>query len=196
LIAELARRFSILAGVALAGVLLTGLYNAWLQVGGLSATWQTPYGRTLLVKLFLVLPLLTLGGLNHYRSVPRLQRWSGRPVIRRSRTLGLSLTRCPAAGRHRRRAVQLVRRFMRRVWAEAVFVVGILMCTAVLLHGTPARHGAHSEHGRLSPAAPLAAPGEMMQGAVSLPQHSFDDTEFSRRVGGKNARQGEASACE
>jgi putative copper resistance protein D len=196
LTAEIARQFSILAGVALAGVLLTGLYNAWLQMGSISAIWQTPYGRTLLVKLLLVLPLLALGGLNHYSRVPRLQRWSERPVARRSRGLSLLLTRRLAAGQHRRQAVQLVRRFTRSVRAEAILIVGILMCTAVLLQGTPARHAAHSEHGRLAPTAPLAPAGEMMQPAVLLPRHSFDDAKFGRRVGGKNARQCEASAPE
>jgi copper resistance protein D len=196
LTAALARRFSMLAGVALAGVLLSGLYNAWRQVGSFSATWQTPYGRTLLVKLFLVMPLLALGGLNHYSSVPRLQRWSGRPSTRGSRQLSLLLTRRLAFGQHKRRAVQLVRRFIHRVRAEALVVVAVLMCTAVLLHGAPARHAAHTRYGRTYPGVPLARSGEMRLRATSLSRHSFDDAELGGRVGGQNARQGEPRARE
>ena len=194
LTAALAWQFSILAGVALAGVLLTGFYNAWLQVGSLSATWQTPYGRTLLAKLVLVVPLLALGGLNHYSSVPRLQRWSGRPVTRRSRRLSLLLMRRLASGQRKRQVVQLVRRFIRRVRAEAIVVVGVLMCTAVLLHGAPARHAAHSQHGRTYPGVPSACPGEMLPRATSLSRHPFDDAKLGWRVGGQNPRQCETSA--
>jgi putative copper export protein len=80
LTAEVARRFSTLAGVALAGVLLTGLYNAWLQVGTISAMWETPYGRMLLVKLLLVCPVLAFGASNHYISVPLVERWARHPL--------------------------------------------------------------------------------------------------------------------
>jgi putative copper export protein len=160
LIADLVRRFSVLAGVALAGVLLTGLYNAWLQVGAISAMWETPYGRLLLVKLCLVIPLIALGAMNHYSTVPFLQRWSGRPVTGRSP--GQLIMRCLAAGRHRRQAVRLLHRFTRRVWAEAIFVVGILICTAFLLHGTPARHALHHEHSLVNPEVSSRAVGKMM----------------------------------
>jgi copper resistance protein D len=146
LLADVARRFSIFAGVALFVVLLTGLYNAWLQVGSIRAMWKTPYGQTLLVKLLLVFPVLALGAANHYISVPLLQRWAGRPlpiplplatwpVMRRLLTNRLGL-----------RGLSLVRQFRRKVLAEALFIAGILLCTALLLHGTPARHGSHMSH--------------------------------------------------
>src|SRR5262249_13519089 len=77
LLADIARRFAVLASLALAGVLVTGLYNAWQRVGTVQALVTTAYGRILLTKLLLVLPLLTLGALNHYLSVPLLQQWAG-----------------------------------------------------------------------------------------------------------------------
>ncbi|MCA9877768.1 MAG: copper resistance protein CopC/CopD, partial [Thermomicrobiales bacterium] len=53
-------RFSVL-GLAAWGILwLSGLYAAWLQVGSLPALTETPYGRTLLLKGVLLLPILTL----------------------------------------------------------------------------------------------------------------------------------------
>ena len=66
-------RFSLLASGCVSIVLLTGAYNAWAQVLVLPAL-STPYGRTLLVKLALVLPLLGLGALNLLWVRPRLAR--------------------------------------------------------------------------------------------------------------------------
>ena len=66
-IATIAQRFSILAGVTLAEVLLTGLYNAWAQLGMIRALWEVSYGRMLLVKLLLVIPLVAFGASNHYK---------------------------------------------------------------------------------------------------------------------------------
>jgi putative copper export protein len=146
LIADLVHRFSTLASVALFVVLLTGLYNGWLQVGTIGGMWAAPYGRTLLVKLLLVIPLLVLGATNHFISVPLLQRWSERAVLRRPGRISFLVIRRFTIGLYRPQAVRLVRRFLRRIWAEALFIVGILICTAFLLHGTPARHRSHMGH--------------------------------------------------
>ena len=72
-LAALVPRFSLLASGCVSIVLLTGAYNAWAQVLVLPAL-STPYGRTLLVKLALVLPLLGLGALNLLWVRPRLAR--------------------------------------------------------------------------------------------------------------------------
>jgi copper resistance protein D len=150
-IAAVAQRFSMLAGITLAGVLLTGIYNAWLQLGTIRALWGVPYGRTLLVKLLLVIPLVAFGASNHYTSVPRLRRWSAPPGPRCSRPRSLVVIRHRTTGQGRAQEVQLVRRFASKVRAEIFFVVGILICTALLLHGTPARHVMHREHTLMPP---------------------------------------------
>jgi putative copper resistance protein D len=162
LIAAIARRFSALAGVALAGVLLTGIYNAWLEVGSVRAMWETPYGQTLLAKLLLVLALLTLGASNHYISVPLLQRWAGLPVTRRRLLHVLLVIRYLATGRRKPQGIRLVRQFRRKVWAEAICVIGVLMCTALLLHGVPARHASHGGHMPAEAGGPPGASGEAM----------------------------------
>jgi copper resistance protein D len=161
-IAAVAQRFSMLAGVALAGVLLTGLYNAWLQLGTIRAVWEVPYGRTLLIKLLLVIPLVTLGTANHYLRLPLLQRRSGRPGTRHALLRTLAVLRRRASGQGQPRAVRLIRRFARTVWAEVSVVVGILICTALLLHGAPPRHAMHREHGLMHPEAPSRAVGRLM----------------------------------
>ena len=57
-------RFSALALVAWAVLLVTGLYNAWLHVGSLDGLRETDYGRSLTVKLLLLAPILALAALN------------------------------------------------------------------------------------------------------------------------------------
>jgi putative copper export protein len=167
LIGDVARRFPILAGVALFMVLLLGLYNAWLQVGTIRAMWKTLYGQTLLVNLLLVFPVLALGASNHYISVPLLQRRAERPL-----PIPLPLAMSPVMrrlliGRLGSQEVSLVHQFRRKGLAEALFVVGILLCTALLLHGTPARHALHHEHSLVDPKSPSRAVGKMMHLASS-----------------------------
>lgn len=57
-------RFSVMALAAWAVMVITGLYNGWLQVGSLAALTQTPYGQTLMIKFALLVPLLALGAFN------------------------------------------------------------------------------------------------------------------------------------
>ena len=98
------RRFSRLAGCCVAAVVVTGLYNAWAQLPGLTALVTTSYGRVLLVKLLLFLGLLWWGALNRYTVVPALDR--DRPTAlnergaRRARWVFSTSSR-----RHSRRAV-------------------------------------------------------------------------------------------
>lgn len=67
-------RFSTLATASVIVLALTGLFASWLQIGNLTALLETSYGRTLLVKLGLLLPLLLLGAINLRVIGPRLRR--------------------------------------------------------------------------------------------------------------------------
>jgi uncharacterized membrane protein len=212
-IATVARRFSLLAGFALAGILLTGLYNAWLQVGTLSAMWKTPYGQTLLAKLCLLMPVLILGVFNRYISVPLLQQWAGRPLPTPLLVDRLPVIRRLITDRLGPHEMRLGRQFRRKVLTEAIVVGGILMCTALLLHGTSGRHDTHMDHGgaapalqqssaihadlpphgQTSPVSSISPPPAPLRG---LPGHAFDDAELRRRVGGDDARQLETGAGE
>ena len=58
------RRFSKVATVAVMSLLITGLYAILLHVPSLSALIGTPYGRALMVKLGLLVPLLAAGAIN------------------------------------------------------------------------------------------------------------------------------------
>ena len=72
--AETVRRFSRLALGSVAVLVLTGLYQSWIQVGNLRTLFGTDYGRVLLFKLVLFIAMLGFGALNYLASGPALLR--------------------------------------------------------------------------------------------------------------------------
>jgi putative copper export protein/mono/diheme cytochrome c family protein/peroxiredoxin len=85
--AEATRRFSALAFVCVGVLLITGSANAWELVGTIPALVGTTYGRLLLLKIVLLLPLLGLAALNLLREKPHLARAlhdQGRRDVRQS----------------------------------------------------------------------------------------------------------------
>ena len=78
------RRFSTLAGVALAVVVVSGLLRSWNELG--LAWWLHPfrdgYTTTLALKAAIVIPLIGLGALNRYRNVPRYASAGSRAMLR------------------------------------------------------------------------------------------------------------------
>jgi putative copper resistance protein D len=144
-IAGAAARFSRIAGITVGIIVLTALYQAWVYVGSIEVLLKSPYGRTVIAKIFLLFLLLGLGAFNRYISVPRLQEHAGitatsRGIISRLFVpVLLSLTR-DLKGR------PIAVRFMRSVTVEALLVVAVLLCAALLRHEIPARHFSHLEH--------------------------------------------------
>ena len=78
-LAEVSTRLSTLATVALIVVLVTGTYNSWHQLGKPADLWQTTYGVILLGKLALVAIMMSVGAMNRFVLVPRLQAWRDGP---------------------------------------------------------------------------------------------------------------------
>jgi len=109
------RRFSQLAGACVVGMLLTGSYATWTEVPSLATLWSTVYGRWLILKLAGVAVALALGAVSRYVLVPRLSRGPTR------------------------------QRLFRTIGGEAVVVIVVLGCAAMLTESTPARH-AHHHH--------------------------------------------------
>jgi copper resistance protein D len=139
IIGAVAARFSRLAGVCLLFVLLTAIYNVWIQIPFVSALWTTAYGGVLIAKIIIVVTVMTIGAFNRVTIVPALadQRRSG---------LGyriFRLSRYVAGRRGKWAATTLPRRFAVYVSGEAVLGVAVLACTAVLTESTPPRHEAH-----------------------------------------------------
>jgi len=169
LMADIARRFAVLASLALAVVLVTGLYNAWQRVGTVQALGTTAYGRILLAKLLLILPLLTLGALNHYLSVPLLQQWAGCLRVRQG-VLHALVMRWYVRLRHTTpQEVQAVWQWQRRVRAEGLCVAGVLLCTAVLVHNMPPHHADNSLHGHAARVLRTAVAPPVWRGGTGTP---------------------------
>jgi putative copper resistance protein D len=64
------RSLSNSATFALAGIVVTGLYAAWRNVGGWADLSGTPYGQTLVAKLLVVGIAAALGGFNRFVVMP------------------------------------------------------------------------------------------------------------------------------
>jgi copper transport protein len=82
ILSDLVGHFSNFMRVTVAGLIVSGFYAAWLQVGSLDALFTTVYGQVLLVKLLLVVPLLAISAVNLILTRRGLQQrlavWTGR----------------------------------------------------------------------------------------------------------------------
>lgn len=125
-------RFTRIATWTLAGVLATGLARAVVEVGSVSALFDTRYGLTLMVKIALVAGLVSLGALNHYFWVP---------ALRRNRTAGDE------------------RRFGLNSRAELIVAVAVLAMTAVLSGLVPAGTAAAARSEQVRDRASITASG-------------------------------------
>lgn len=119
-LAQTATRLSTLAGMALAAVLATGVYNAWRQLGEWHALWTTDYGRALLVKLAAVGVMMAIGAANRFLLVPAIVRRAGQ-------------TPQDGAGRP-------ALRFLRLLRLDVALFVFVLVCAAVLGSQAPPAH--------------------------------------------------------
>ncbi len=72
--ARLARRFSALGVTAVGLLVAAGVASAYALVGGVPALVGTPYGRLLLAKVALLVPVLAIAAGNLLRRPPRLVR--------------------------------------------------------------------------------------------------------------------------
>lgn len=113
-------RFTRIAIPSVAVVALAGLYNSWIHLGSLGALWSTPYGKTLLVKLLLVLSMLALGGLNGFRFGPLAER-----LVGASDEAGQTRLECG---------------FTRSLKFEAALGALVLLVAAILVFVTPERN--------------------------------------------------------
>ena len=145
LIADVARRFSAIAGFAVGVIGITALYNSLVYVGSFGAFLKTSYGWTAAVKIFLFGFILYLGAFNRYVSVPLLQECAcasseSQGIIERIAAHFFPRYLCT------RDKSLIAVRFRGTVKVEAVLLVAILLCAAFLRHEIPARHASHLEH--------------------------------------------------
>lgn len=157
-------RFSTAAGVCVAVVAVTGLYQGWQQVGTPAALFGTTYGAWLLAKLGLVAVLLAGGALA--RRWVRKHYGAAEPVTVTGKR---QAKRGPEAGE--------VGGFRKLVLAELVVAALLLGVTASLLGTEPARAELDRERnpaavggaeGPLSLAVPFDAGGLRGRGQVAF----------------------------
>lgn len=132
LIAAASLRMSTLATIALAMVVIPGIYNAWVLLGGWRDFWETLYGQLLLAKIIFVVAMIALGAVNRYVYVPAIQQSAGRPVPR-------TLISLPGFLRARDIPAPLAH-FVRSLWLEGTLLLGVLALAAALSQQTPPAH--------------------------------------------------------
>ena len=105
--------FSILAVGSVVTLIIAGTIRGYEEVKAFHGLWDTTYGKLLLLKIGLVLPLLALGAYNNRFAVPRLKRQIA--------------------------SVLEQRRFLRAAGVELAIMAAIVGVTAVLVTEPPAK---------------------------------------------------------
>lgn len=126
IVAALGARLSRVASIALVLVLASGFVSGWHYVVHFDNLWRTIYGRILLVKLVLIAVAILLGAANRYLHVPRIQRWAEAgtaPLEPGDLSLPATQDRVAALGP-----------LARTIAIEALFLLGVLLVAALLLH--------------------------------------------------------------
>ncbi len=162
LIALTSLRLSTLASIALALVLVPGLYNAWLLVGSWRGLWENLYGQLLLAKIALAGIMAALGAFNRYVYVPAIQRHAGLPEPR----ILLPLPRFM----HTHNDADSPTHFLRNLYVEAALLIGILALAAALSQQTPAAHAEHEMAEHADPASLSESPNRRCDQLASVEQ--------------------------
>jgi copper transport protein len=152
-LASAAPRFSLLAAGCVQALIFTGLYQVWAHVAQPAALFSTAYGRTLVLKLALVVPLVALGAVNRLAIVPRLRN----QLVNGAGDDG-------GAG-------LLTRRLWRVTWSEAALGLAVLAVVGLLTALPPAR-GAEA-------ATSATAPGN----AAGQPNPNSNDVTLASNAG-------------
>lgn len=134
--AALVARFSPVAAAAVTVILVTGTFNAVVEIPTLGALIHTAYGRSLLIKLALVLLLLAVAGVNAFFLRPRFEDAA-------DETSEAALAAAQRLGQRLRRTVIL----------EASVAAAVLLAVGLLLIAPPSRDLATQAAQSSAPAA-------------------------------------------
>lgn len=127
LLASLIPAFSQLTIINVMILLVTGTFNAALQLANVSDLLSTPYGLSLTIKIALLVPLLLLGAYNLLVVSPRMRDFA------KSKKAGLQ------EGAGSIVAGTLGLKFRRSVWLEIGLAVAILLAASFLTSSAPPR---------------------------------------------------------
>ena len=123
-------RFSHLALASVGVIVLTGLYQSWMQLQSWNALFETAYGRVLLFKLALFAAMLGLGAVNRFTTKPALLK--------------------------ARAEEALPPKTVAKIGGEAILALVVFVVTGFLTVLPP---GAHSRHQLTGPTATAPARG-------------------------------------
>ena len=90
-LAAMVVRFSSIATVSLASVIVAGLVMTWMVLDSPGDLFGTPWGRILLAKTAVVAVAAGLGGYNHFRLRPALEERPDDPNLARELRVSLSI---------------------------------------------------------------------------------------------------------
>lgn len=122
LTARLLPRFSAVALISVGVLVLTGLYAGVLRVGSFEALNNSFYGRVLIVKLILILPMIAIGAVNLLAITPAMKK----PDLTGLREGDLS-------------GLALADRFRKIITSEITLGVTLFLSVALLTSVPPAR---------------------------------------------------------
>ncbi len=144
MMARISRRFSRVSGLAIILILVTAVFHLWHSVGSLQALWKTSYGLTVFAKIGLLYFLILLYAFNRFVSVPVLEQLTGVQVYGPG-VIGQYVS--TAFDRFRDYlSVHIAYVFVKVVLAEAVLMIAVFLCSALLRHETPAVKLERLEH--------------------------------------------------
>jgi copper transport protein len=83
-VSSLVQKFSRIAMLAVATVVISGVFASWVHLQSLSDLWTTQYGMTLLAKMALAVAALSAGAYNFRRVQPQLSHERGTQTLRKS----------------------------------------------------------------------------------------------------------------
>jgi len=133
-LAESVDRFSRLALVSVALLVVTGVYQSWVHVGAVDPFLKTDYGNVLLLKLSLFIVMLAFGALNFFST---------------KRTL--------AGSAHQNSGSQsAIRKSLRRIGIEGLIGLSIFCATGLLTVLPPGVHAVHQTAAVVAPPVPLS----------------------------------------
>jgi copper transport protein len=133
LLAAVLVRFSPMALLCVTALLITGVTQALIDMGGLSPLFDTPFGRSVLIKFVLLMALIALGAVNRQRVVPALRRLAAEGAA------------TGAAGRVLRRTLR----------AEVALVIVVLGVTSALVSYAPPKSSASGPYSTTTRMGPI-----------------------------------------
>jgi copper transport protein len=145
---EVVPRFSRVAFLAVVTITVSGVVQAWRQLGTVGALTSTAYGRILLVKVALVAVVVGVA-------------WVSRRVVQRRLGAGALVARPAGPGTPSAEPGEdTTARLRRSAGIEVVLTAGVLVLTALLVQAPPGRAGAGGDDvafGNVAPGAPASA---------------------------------------